>query len=611
MMKIKWLIQKFRKRLYVVWPLVALMLLGIVLYWERMGIKMTDMSEGLQQVWLSEPTQMVYQEADTLLLTDTSDAVSEALRTEMAFILDSMCVSYEVKDVHSFLMEELYFYDKLIICFPNLNAVGEDIGVLIHWVKDGGSMMNVQTYYTDENFQVMSEKLGIIEGGNAYAAVSGLDVADEFMVGAALRDFYFEEAYEFSHKVLLDEKCTTYIRSVDSGLPILWKCPYGKGSFVVMNQALTGKVARGFLAAAYSLMDTISVYPVIDSSVFYLDDFPAPVPSGNGKYIQQEYGLDISNFYANVWWRDVLQWEEKYGIVHTGMIIEDYSDLVNAPFPRTEAVERFRFFGNMLLNAGGELGFHGYNHMPLCLTGFDYMGLYDEYNLWESREEMSQALLELYDFSSELFPQCTFQVYVPPSNILSLEGRAILLETFPDIKAIASNYLPGDCGYEQEFEIAQDGIAEMPRITSGLIMDDYTYLMTVSELNFHYVQSHFTHPDDVLDEDRGASLGWQKLKENFEAYLDFVYQAAPNIEDMTASEMIQAIKIYDTMSLRRVENDNGVSFDIGGFMGKATFMVRVNAGGELIATGATIEPLVGDLYLLHATDSHVDLEFCN
>ena len=607
-MKIRRWIQRIRKRLYVVWPLVALTLLGIVLYLERMGIKMTDVSGEAQQVWLEEPTQTVYQEADTLLLTDVSDAASETLREEMAFILDSMCVSYEVKDVQSFLIEELACYDKLIICFPNLNAVGEDIGVLIHWVRDGGSMMNLQTYYADENFRVMSEKFGIIEGGNTYAAVSGLDVADDFMIGASLQDFYFDESYEFSFKVLLDDKCTTYIRSVDSGLPLLWECPYGEGSFVVMNQALTGKAARGFWVAAYSLMDTVSVYPVINSSVFYLDDFPAPVPSGNGEYIQEEYGLDISNFYANIWWRDILQWEEDYGIVHTGLIIEDYSDIVNAPFPRTKDTERFRFFGNMLINAGGELGFHGYNHMPLCLTGFDYMGLYDEYNLWESKEEMSQALRELYEFSSELFPQCTFQIYVPPSNILSLEGRAILIETLPDIKAIASNYLPGDCGYEQEFMIAEDGIAEMPRITSGLIMDDYTYLMTISELNFHYVQSHFTHPDDVLDEDRGASLGWKKLKENFEAYLDFVYQAAPNIEDMTASEMIQAIKVYDTMSLRRVETDKGLSFDIGGFMGKASFMVRVNTSGELTATGATIEPLVGDLYILHANESHVELE---
>lgn len=38
--------------------------------------------------------------------------------------------------------------------------------------------------------------------------------------------------------------------------------------------------------------------------------------------------MDISNFYTNVWWEDILDWEDKYGIVHTGMIIEDYSDTV-------------------------------------------------------------------------------------------------------------------------------------------------------------------------------------------------------------------------------------------------------------------------------------------
>ena len=51
-----------------------------------------------------------------------------------------------------------------------------------------------------------------------------------------------------------------------------------KGKFVVDNFGLYEKVVRGFYAASYSLLTDVGVYPVINGSAFYLDDFPSPVP---------------------------------------------------------------------------------------------------------------------------------------------------------------------------------------------------------------------------------------------------------------------------------------------------------------------------------------------
>ena len=50
----------------------------------------------------------------------------------------------------------------------------------------------------------------------------------------------------------------------------------------------------------------------------------------------------------------------------------------------------------------------------------------------------------------------------------------------------------------QEFEVAKDGIVEQPRIISGAIIDDYMKMAALSELNMHFVNSHFIHPDDLL-----------------------------------------------------------------------------------------------------------------
>ena len=59
---------------------------------------------------------------------------------------------------------------------------------------------------------------------------------------------------------------------------------------MVCNIGIYDKVMRGFYAAAISLLGDATAYPVINSAVFYLDDFPSPVPSGDGTYIKRDYG---------------------------------------------------------------------------------------------------------------------------------------------------------------------------------------------------------------------------------------------------------------------------------------------------------------------------------
>lgn len=77
---------------------------------------------------------------------------------------------------------------------------------------------------------------------------------------------------------------------------MLWERNYGKGRFVVNNHGMCEKVTRGLTAAAYSLLQDVFAYPVIISSVFFLDDFPSPVPMGNGEYIRKYFGRTFPAF---------------------------------------------------------------------------------------------------------------------------------------------------------------------------------------------------------------------------------------------------------------------------------------------------------------------------
>ena len=61
----------------------------------------------------------------------------------------------------------------------------------------------------------------------------------------------------------------------------------------------------------------------------------------------------------------MLDMAEEHGVKYTGVIIDNYEDDVSGDVVEQEDVQRFQYFGNMLLHQGGELGYHGYNHQPL------------------------------------------------------------------------------------------------------------------------------------------------------------------------------------------------------------------------------------------------------
>lgn len=97
-----------------------------------------------------------------------------------------------------------------------------------------------------------------------------------------------------------------------------------------------------------------------------------------------------------------------------------------------------------------------------------------------------------------------------------------------------------------------------PRVISGALLDQYDYWAALNALNLYYVNSHFIHPDDVLDEDRGAALGWETLHENLGNYMDWLYTSAPNLRNLTASEASCATERYDVLSVECTPTQEGI-----------------------------------------------------
>lgn len=294
----------------------------------------------------------------------------------------------------------------------------------------------------------------------------------------------------------------------------------------------------------------------------------------------------------------------KHGVKYTGVIIENYEDDTDGEITEQTDVQRFQYFGNMILHQGGELGYHGYNHQPLSLSNVDY-GTVLPYKTWTSLDAMEKAVDELIRFGKKMFPATELSVYVPPSNVLSEEGRKLLGEKFPEIRSIASNYFSGEFAYVQEFETAEDGIVEQPRIISGAVIDDYMQMAALSELNMHFVNSHFMHPDDLLDEDRGAALGWEKLKKRLDEYMTWLNESAEELRNLTGSELAGAVQRYGALTVDKEITEKEIRLHLGHLYDEAYLMVRINEGKPGDVTGGELVNITGNLYLLCAEESEV------
>ena len=422
--------------------------------------------------------------------------------------------------------------------------------------------------------------------------------------------YEFSDPFESSLSVSLREEATVYASTGDEGVPLVWGTKSGAGRVVVDNIGVYDKIMRGIYAASFSLLCDAAAYPVINSSVFYLDDFPSPVPGGDGTYIRRDYRMNIADFYSKVWWPDLMKLAQQYSIRFTGVMIENYEDDTQSTPVRQSDTQQFRYYGSLLLQQGGEVGFHGYNHQPLVLPDTDYKDLYS-YRQWPSEDAIVAAMNELIDFQKTVLPNTEGSVYVPPSNILSAAGRKVLGSTVTQIRTIASTYFEDGTSlpYVQEFGVASDGIVEQPRIVSGgMVGDTYMRLAAMSELNMHYVSTHFMHPDDLLDVDRGAAEGWETYKGGLKDYLKWLSAAAPDLRRQTGTECSAAIQRYAQLTVTLDSTDTAWTLHLDNFVDEAWLFFRANEGTPGKVTGGELTRLTGDLYLLKANADTVRIE---
>jgi len=590
--------------------IVIFLLLSAVLWIQKSGEQYTVNPEKNIYLKNTPSSNAVFDSLaqDNLVLYDENNDTSRRAKEQFTQILKDMRMGYRLVDISKETIPSFSDYKKVVVLLSDLEGLGDKALEMVDWVEQGGNVLFAVTLSKDSKLTEIEQKLGVSSSSFENAYVKKIYIDKDFMIGGG-KSYAIDGAFHSAWAVTLSSDAKVYAWTDDEAkTPLVWEKKHGQGKFVVDNFGIYERAVRGLYAASYSLMTSATAYPVINGTTFYLDDFPSPVPAGDATYIKRDYNMSISDFYTNIWWPDLLKLAETYGIKYTGGVIENYEDDTSGNVHSQKDVDRFKYFGKSLLANGGEISYHGYNHQPLTPKGVDYGDEFPTYKTWKDKKAMASAISELLRFTKELFPKGEKSIYIPPSNVLSKEGREVLREKFPEIKSIASNYFPGKFTYSQEFEVADDGMIEQPRIVSGASWDAYSKLTVFSELNMHYVTTHFLHPDDVMDEDRGAKLGWPKLYKDFQSEIESLYKVVPNIRRLTGSEMAGAVQRYAILTINQNRTDTGLELELGNFHNQAYVMIRLNEGEPGKVKGGKLEHLTGNLYLLEATSAKVSIE---
>lgn len=293
---------------------------------------------------------------------------------------------------------------------------------------------------------------------------------------------------------------------------------------------------------------------------------------------------------------------EKYGDVYTGLFIATYNDIVDPNQFTYEKTSMEEYYGSSLIKSGNEMGAHGYNHQSLTLEGGTPKSM--GYAPWNNWQDMAASIDQLTEIAGSLFPGVRFQTYVPPSNYLSTEGRRAVKQALPGLKTISGIYTnEGEEGevYVQDFVMAEDGIAEFPRITSGMLQSDYDKFAAVSAMGLYGTFSHFIHPDDIFDEERGQSQSWETLYENYCDMMDEIHQKYSFLRSLSASDAADALKVYDALVPHLEIEEEEIHGSVEDFKGEAFFYLKTDKKPKAADGSCLVEKIDekdGSLYYL-------------
>lgn len=602
-----------KKNIYIILIFVAILGITIEATRSQFILQVSSNKSGGSGKEADEPKQNAISQEEIaklvrerfLILHDSKDESSMAIARNVEQVLRYMKKEYELADVKQFSKPDPQ-YMTVIVTIENLDMLA-NLDAMMEYAHNGGNVFFSRTPEYNDSLYRIYRKLGI-NSINLPIVTNGIQMTSNLLIKGEDAKIGADAIVNSSIPVELNRQAKVHAVSADN-MPLLWETRYGQGKLMVYNGTnMQSAMNRGLIAGGISLLNPDFMYPIFNMKVMYIDDFPAPFRQGIEPSIYREYRKDIPSFFRDVWWPDMIKLAADYDVTYTGAIINTYNNRVAPPFTDEEGTDSNNLitYGRDLLKMGGELGIHGYNHQSL-VTDQETASHY-EYKAWPDEASMTESLTYLDNYIKKVFSAYDIQTYVPPSNVLGEEGRRALKKSFPDLRIIASLYAESDSTHEyiQEFSVAEDGIVELPRITSGYSRTDIQDWYITNAITSIGVFSHFVHPDDVLDKERSNNKSWSELVKDFQLMLEELYEQYPWLRSQTASEAATSLESYLQTDVYISHTDKKVTGYMNNFSEDMYYILRTNKKMTSLVN-CTVEKIEEGVYLVHATGAKFEI----
>ncbi|WP_390408237.1 DUF2194 domain-containing protein [Lacticaseibacillus jixiensis] len=445
--------------------------------------------------------------------------------------------------------------DQIATVEPDANStllvadadVADYEAALLAFIENGGNVVFMAPL--DEPSKALQAAIGVQEFGKD-EKVTGLHFDQEVYPGYP--NVIENDSDAFAHNVnalTLVPQAETLISAQEQ--PLLVSHDTKGGTVQYWNtHYLADKLARGLFVQSLTRLQPVSVTAQAGIQVMHIDDFPAPVPEATTTVATAAGDTTtVADFYAHYWWPDMAKLAKQYHLKYTGALIGTYGNDVSGQTVDLYAAMRKtgQKYTRELMQLGGELSMHGFNHQPLLLAE-DPVDAKLKYKAWPDQATMEQSLTQVANLVDTLDSRAKVTTYVPPSNLLSDTGIQALGNVFEDLDTVAALYFGDQTSsrYVTEYgeNQADSALFNFPRNVSGYANTPKNRYEIAEVAATFSVVSHFIHPDDVFDQARGNGANWPTLAEGYAEQLEFIATNFPQITPMTQRLATATLKQY-------------------------------------------------------------------
>lgn len=161
----------------------------------------------------------------------------------------------------------------------------------------------------------------------------------------------------------------------------------------------------------------------------------------------------------------------------------------------------------------------------------------------------------------------------------------------------------------QEFEVLNNGTVYCPRLTADMQMEDSEWWLQINELNYHYVESNFIHPDDILDEERSDGGDFSQMLSSYKSMIE--WNQKYGLKTSTISECGAAVQKYCNLNYSQTLDGNDLNIKVDGLIDNAYMMLRLNGKRIVSMKGGTYQKISDDVYVLEINDKDVSVKLVN